>query len=299
MRNIRVLAELGLAKPPKWLPANVHYETQMGSVVYGVSNDTSDMDLYGFAIPPKELVFPHLAGEIPGFGRQVKRFEQYQEHHISDPSELGGHGRTYDITIFSIVKFFQLCMENNPNMVDALFTPQTAVLTCSRIGQMVRERRHIFLHKGSWHKFKGYAYSQMHAMANKKPEGKRRELVEQFGYDVKYAYHVIRLMDEVEQILSTGDLDLQRAREQMKAIRRGDWTQEQIREYFSTKEKDLEALYHSSTLPHSPDEGRIRQLLLECLEEHYGSIDDCVVDPDAATQALREIKGVLDRFKSL
>ena len=52
-------------------------------------------------------------------------------------------------------------------------------------------------------------------------------------------------------------------------------------------------------MPHSPDEGRIRQLLLDCLEEHYGSIDDCVVNPDAAMQGLREIKAVLDRFKEL
>src|SRR5688500_2656981 len=71
------LAARKLALPPKWLPNAVAYETIMGSVAYGVSSDTSDMDVYGFCIPPKEMIFPHLAGEIPGFGTQVQRFEVY------------------------------------------------------------------------------------------------------------------------------------------------------------------------------------------------------------------------------
>lgn len=282
---------------PKWLPNAVAYETIMGSVAYGVSSDTSDMDIYGFCIPPKEQVFPHLTGEIPGFGRQIQRFEQYQQHHVHDPDALGGKGREYDLTIFSIVKFFQLAMENNPNIVDSLFTPVSCVLHSNRIGEMVRENRRIFLHKGAWHKFKGYAYSQLHKMDIKNPQegSKRAEIIEQFGFDVKFAYHVVRLIDEVEQILAEGDLDLQRNREQLKAIRRGEWTSEQIREFFTQKEKDLEALYAKSSLPHTPDEGKIKQLLLDCLEAHYGSLADAVVVPGQERELLRQIKELCER----
>jgi hypothetical protein len=28
-------------------------------------------------MPPKEMVFPHLAGQIEGFGRQQQRFEEW------------------------------------------------------------------------------------------------------------------------------------------------------------------------------------------------------------------------------
>src|SRR5687768_13321789 len=122
------LTEAGRISPPKFLPNSICYETMMGSVAYGVESDTSDVDIYGFGVPPREMVFPHLAGEIPGFGRQIKRFEQYQEHHIDDPDALGGHGRQYDVQIFSIVKFFQLAMENNPNIIDSLFTPLRCIL---------------------------------------------------------------------------------------------------------------------------------------------------------------------------
>jgi hypothetical protein len=65
------------------------------------------------------------------------------------------------------------------------------------------------------------------------------------------------------------------------------------------KEKELEILYAESKLPHAPDEGKIKNLLLQCLEHHYGSLDKCIVNPDAAVTALREIQEVLERNKNL
>ena len=246
----------------------------MGSVAYGVSSDTSDIDLYGFCVPPKNIVFPHLSGEINGFGRQHKRFEVWQQHHVKDESAK----KQYDLSIYNIVKFFSLCMDNNPNMIDSLFVPRRCVLHSTQIGEHVREHRKEFLHKGSWHKFKGYAYSQVHKMRTKEPEisSHRYEIKIKFGYDVKFAYHVVRLLNEVEQILTENDLDLERNREQLKSIRRGQWTQQQIIDYFETKEKSLEELYTKSSLQYSPNEERIKTILLECLEMHYGSLDKAI-----------------------
>jgi len=288
MSILNRLESLGLIHPPKWLITNVHYMTLSGSVSYGVSADNSDNDIVGFAIPQKEMIFPHLCGEIEGFGKQKKRFNQWQEHHVDDKSA----GKMYDFTIYSIVTYFNLCMGNNPNMIDSLFTPVNCVIHSTSIGNMVRENRKIFLHKGCWPKFKGYAYSQMYKIEHKDPDegGKRRELIEKYGYDTKHAYNVIRLMDEVEQILTLGDLDLQRAREQMKSVRRGEWKLEDIKQHFQTKEKVLEEVYAKSTLPWGPDEPRIKQLLLDCLEHHFGSLDKCV----AVYGNFSEILGALD-----
>jgi predicted nucleotidyltransferase len=297
--TLQRLTDRGIIKPPRWLPGNVQYETIMGSVAYGVSSDTSDVDVYGWAIPPKEEIFPHLRGEILGFGHQAKRFEQYQEHHVEDIDALAGHGRTYDLTIFSIVKFFALAMENNPNIIDCLFTPTTCVLHSTRVGNLVRENRRLFLHKGAWPKFKGYAYSQLHKLTIKQPQGKRARLVEQHGFDTKFGYHVVRLIGEVEQILMEEDIDLQRNNEQLKAIRRGEWTEERLRGWFADKETHLEQVYATSPLRSVADEGRIKALLIDCLEEHYGSLEKCLVDPDRATVALRNIQAELDRVKDM
>jgi predicted nucleotidyltransferase len=161
------LAQKQFIHPPQWLPSNIHYEVIMGSEAYGVSSNDSDIDIYGFCIPPKDMIFPHLRGEIPGFGNQIKRFEQYQEHHIKDPYK----GKEYDCSMYSIVKYFQLCMENNPNMIDSLFVPERCVLHITRIGQMIREKRKSFLHKGSKQKYIGYAYSSLHKAGNKTHKG--------------------------------------------------------------------------------------------------------------------------------
>lgn len=299
MSTTQRLTTRGLIRPPAWLPSNVQYETVMGSVAYGVSSDTSDMDVYGWAIPPKDDVFPHLQGEIQGFGRQVKRFQIFQQHHIDDADARAGRRRTYDLSIFGIVKFFALAMDNNPNVIDSLFTPANCVLHSTKAGTLVREQRRLFLHKGAWPKFKGYAYSQLHKLAIKQPQGARAGLVAEHGYDTKFAYHVVRLIGEVEQILLEGDIDLQRSSDQLKAIRRGEWSLEQLRCWFTEKESQLERLYTESNLPAKPDEGSIKALLLAALEEHYGNLSDCVVEPDAAVAALRRIQGELDSVRNL
>jgi predicted nucleotidyltransferase len=162
------LHKKGLIKSaPAFLSGGVQYEVIMGSMAYGVNTDASDMDIYGFCIPPRDYVFPHLRGEIAGFSTPGPQFEQYQEHHILDSSALGWQGREYDLAIYSIVKYFRLCMENNPNMIDSLFVPQRCVLFSSTVGNMVRENRKLFLHKGAWHKFKGYAFAQMRKLHTK------------------------------------------------------------------------------------------------------------------------------------
>jgi predicted nucleotidyltransferase len=284
VKTVAELSKKGIIKPPSYAKST-HYETIMGSFSYGVSSDSSDIDIYGFCIPPKEDVFPHLKGEIIGFGRQINRFEQWQQHHVVYEK------KQYDFHVYNIVKYFSLCMENNPNMVDSLYTPPHCIVNSSKIGDMVRDERKIFLHKGSYHKFKGYAFSQLHKAKNKNPESKRREIIKKYGYDVKFAYHVVRLADECEQILTTGTLDLGRAREHLKAIRRGEVPLEQIDEWFAEKEHSLEKLYHEcNILPYSPDEFKIKNLLLHCLEEHYGKLENCIIIPSKAENVLKKIK---------
>jgi predicted nucleotidyltransferase len=299
MSTIQKLAERGLAKPPRWLPSNTIFECVGGSISYGVSADSSDYDVWGIAIPMKDDLFPHLKGEIPGFGHQHQRFEQYQEHHIKDKDALGGKGREYDITIYSIVKFFQLALDNNPNILDCLFVPRECILHCTQVGNIIRENRKLFLSKQAWPKFKGYAYAQAHKLSNKTPIGKRIELVEKYGYDVKFGYHIVRLLSEVEQILTEGDLDIQRNREQLKAIRRGEWTEKDLRDWFAQKEVSLEKVYLESKLRQKPDEAAIKAVLLNCLETHYGSLQDCLVSVEPAIVALKNIQAELDKVKGL
>ena len=62
------------------------------------------------------------------------------------------------------------------------------------------------------------------------------------------------------------------------------------------KEKELEKVYLQSTLPNKPDVPRIRELLLNCLEQHYGDLSQAVSRPDQATTTLKAIKSLLDHY---
>lgn len=290
---IKDLSNKQLVKPPEFVKNQTQYEVIMGSVAYGVSSDNSDVDIYGFCIPLKEKIFPHLAGEIMGFGRQIQRFEQYQQHHVKDISAK----KEYDFSIYSIVKYFQLCMNNNPNMIDSLFVPRRCITHITQVGEMVRENRKLFLHKGAWYKFKGYAFSQIHKMKTKNPTGKRKEMIKKFNFDVKFGYHTVRLLNEIEQILTEGDLDLERNREQLKSIRRGEWSMDRIIKYFEDKEKDLESLYTHSKLQHSPNEQKIKQLLLDCLEQHFGSLEKAISLPNKTENLIKDLENLIYKYK--
>lgn len=294
MSIIEKLHKKGLIKPPSYVVGSTFYETIMGSQAYAVSSDSSDNDIYGFCIPRKDIVFPHLRGEIFGFSTPGERFEQYQEHHIVEKDT----GKEYDLNIYNIVKYVRLCMDNNPNMIDSLFTPIMCVTKSTRISNHLRDNRKLFLHKGSWHKFKGYAYGQMHKMRIKTPVvgSKRYDSIMKFGFDVKFAYHVVRLLNEVEMILLEGDLDITRNNDQLKAIRRGDWKLEDVEQYFNSKEKDLEKVYIESKLQHSADEGVIGRILMECLEEHYGSLTGVIESESQYKSLLRQIQGLVAKI---
>lgn len=363
--QVQRLHRLGLLDKgvPGWLMTNVAYECLMGSIAYGVSSDMSDTDVYGWTIPTKEIVFPHLGGEITGFGTQIKRFNNYQQHHIRDAST----GREYDIDIYNIVRYFQLCMENNPNMIDSLFVPQRCILHMTSIAQMVRDRRREFLHKGAMHKLKGYAFAQLSKMDVKKqnvPEvhalwkfeddnglahtitkeqveeelvdreigqirtqthdlfkhlstelmleylelfkfmftkNKRLDGIKRHLYDVKFGYHVVRLVSQCEQILLEGNLNLEEPgrREHMKAIRRGEVKEADLRAWFAEKERSLERLYETSTLRHNPDEASIKQLLIDCLEHHYGRLSQAeIAIPGREKNLLDRIGIIIDEHRS-
>lgn len=273
---------------PSWLPNCIQYETIMGSEAYGCAKDFSDKDMYGFCIPSKEHVISN--NELIGFGSKKEHFEQWQLHHIMNTD----NNTEYDCSIYNITKYFQLVMENNPNMIDSLFTPIRCVVYSTNVGNHIRANRNLFLHKGAYHKFRGYAYQQMHKIRTKQhwQNEKRREDIDKFGYSTKYAMHLVRLLEECKQILIEESLDLERNREMLKTIREGQWTLEQIEKYMEDNEKVLGDLYLSSKLQHKPDEDKIESLLFECLEMYYGSIDKIEKEGNAI-QLLNKIREIL------
>jgi hypothetical protein len=103
-------------------------------------------------------------------------------------------------------------------------------------------------------------------------------------------------LNEIEQILVEGNLDLERNREQLKSIRRGEWKLEEIETYFTEKEIKLETLYTKSELQHSPDENKIKMLLLRCLEERYGSIDTLLKVDNRYISLIDDLRLIVSKY---
>jgi hypothetical protein len=167
------------------------------------------------------------------------------------------------------------------------------VLHASGIGQLIREKRHIFLSKSLYKKFKSYAYSQLHKINSKEPIGKRKNIVDLYGWDTKFGLNLVRLAGECEQLLLRGELDLRENKEYLKAIKRGEISKEDVFQWFKEKEPYLERLYEKSSLPEEANLKEIKTLLLSCLEQHYGNLSDSII-LDKATITLEKIRKIVN-----
>lgn len=297
IQTIQMLASKGLANPPRWLCDNMCYATVMGSLAYGTSSDSSDCDIYGFCIEPRRYVFPYSSSEyIFGFGKEPEKFEQYIQHHIFDEHDLGGKGRTYDYTIFGIIKAFNLWSSGNPNCLEMLFTSNEVIIQQTQIAKNIRDNAHIFLSKQCYAKFMGYSASQIHKAKIKNPNGKRAELVKNHGFDSKFLANSVRLAYECETILNERTIDLRRFSDHVKGIRKGEYTLDEVMRWLDEKEKALIKCFSDSKIPENPNMEEVKNLLLVSLESHYGSIDKTIDRDTINGQALREILGVLDKY---
>ena len=302
MSTLQRLTDRGLVKPPRWLPGNVQYETIMGSVAYGVSSDTSDVDVYGWAIPPKEDIFPHLRGEIPGFGKPGQAVRAvYQEHHVEDRDALAGHGphlRPDDLRHRQVLPPGDGEQpERHRLAVHArdLRPAQHAgsAISCGRTAGCSSTR-------GPGPSSKGTPTSQLHKLAIKQPQGKRAELVAEHGFDTQ-----VRLPRRAAHRRGRDDPagGGHRPPAQQRATQ-GDPPGRVDRGAAAGLVRREGVAPGAGSTPRArcgrrPDEPKIKALLITALEEHYGSLEGCVVDPDRAVVALRNIQAELERVKDL
>ena len=131
-----------------------------------------------------------------------------------------------------------------------------------------------------------------------KNEKRRNDTVEH-NFSSKFLMHVVRLALECEQLLLTGELDLQRDSQTLLSIRRGEWTLEQGKKWWEEKERALETAYtNCRVLPHRPDEAKIKELLLQCLEHHYGSLAAAVVRVPQLDALVNDLQALATKYSA-
>jgi predicted nucleotidyltransferase len=97
----------------------------------------------------------------------------------------------------------------------------------------------------------------------------RAELEKKYGYDVKHAMHLVRLMKTGLEVLESGEIQVYRDdREELLAIRNGAWSYDEVVEFATECEKDLDELYKETRLPKNADRKFLDSLCQEIIEEY-------------------------------
>lgn len=245
----------------------LQYLTLMGSHAYGVVTPESDYDVYGFFIPPMELLYPYLGGEIEGFGEKVDRIPQWRLDNIVGLDAYGDM-LEIDCTIFNITRYFTLLMDNNPNILESIYTDEEDVIYQSDIAKNIRKNREVFLHKGLVTQFMGYATSQLKAL-DKNRIGSRVALIEKYGYDTKNAYCLLRLFEECRQLLTLGEIQIKKMSGDLVDVRNGKWELDAVLTLAEEYKTEIQLLEKHNNLPEEPRYQDIRVLLLKSINDYH------------------------------
>lgn len=90
---------------------------------------------------------------------------------------------------------------------------------------------------------------------------KRKALEDEFGYDLKYASHIVRLLLEGKELLLTGNITFPLTEaEEILAIKQGKYTYDEFMLMIRNMEKEFETWYNQSILPNSPDRNKLLEL---------------------------------------
>ena len=209
-----------------------------------------DVDILGSVLPPVDL----LVG-----------LDEWQ-HWVEMIDEL-------DVTFFSLRKLVALWLKSNPNVLGLLWMRPEDFIVRSEPFERFRDARQAFVCTQVADAFGGYAMSQLRAIHKNRHEGymgqKRRVLVERYGYDVKHAAHLVRLLRMAVEFLEEGTLNVYRMHDadQLRSIKRGEWELEQVQREAGELFARLEGLKERSTLPVKPDRGLANRLLIEVTED--------------------------------
>lgn len=253
----------------QWIFDNLLYETILGSHAYGCERSDSDYDILAIVIPPREMLFPSEYDFIIGFDQlptfKRKELKGAEKRVIID-------NKTIEIEWISLVEFFYQCaIKGSPNLIEALFTRQNLVTYTSQYADILRSNRKLFLSIRTYHAFRGYSYSQLHRIKNRDYiSAERLEIINNFGYDVKMASHVFRLLDQIIQILTIGDIDLMRTKDEQKCIKAGEWGSfDQFEREYYKRMSNIDELVTKCSLSLAPRTDELRKILKECIYLFY------------------------------
>lgn len=239
------------------VPENTILLGYRGSIAHGTylrpddPNSVDDKDIMGVCIPPIEQYFGML------------HFEQREKML-----------REWDSVVYELLKFIRLLVKSNPNVLNLLWLREQDYIHVTRLGQILIDARKMFVTKQIYYSFTGYAYGQLKRMTHHEFRGymgeKRKKLVEKYGYDVKNASHLIRILRMGIEFLREGELHVYRHdAPQLVEIKTGKWELGKVQEEANFLFKRAQTAYDECGFPVRPDNDKVNELAVKILRENF------------------------------
>lgn len=198
------------------LPGPEILRVEVGSTAHGTSIDNQDdTDYMGICVEPARVIYG-----LERFDQVVSRDRQ------PDERSLAGD---VDLVVYGLKKWMALAVKGNPSILMMLFGP---VVSSTPHGQWLRENSHLIVSRRALGPYGGYMRAQALRMMGltggghgRRGGAKRPELVDQHGYDTKFAMHMVRLGFQGIELMTTGKITLPmtgEAGDYCRAVRRGE-----------------------------------------------------------------------------
>lgn len=232
-----------------------------GSQLHGAKvHGYDDLDIYGCYIEPPT----HILGL-----RAIEHFvwssgSQREKNTAND----------VDVTMYSLHRWGELILKGNPAILHFLYAENQS--DCKDWDRHIAPHRDKFLSKRSAEQYLGFAESQRMRLTGERGmgrHGQRTDLVEKFGFDVKFAMHYIRLLYECRELLKEHKLTLPRPepeRTHLIGIRTGKYTQDEVFAVGRELKAECDNLLALSDLPETPDIHDVSRIISSAYLQHWG-----------------------------
>ena len=220
----------------------------VGSEAHGLNlPGTDDHDEMGVCIEDVEDAICE-----PVFEQFIYRSAAEREQKHDAPSQPGD----LDLTIYSLRKYLRLALQGNPTVLTLLFTKN--VVRGDARGMRLQEMAPHIISRAAGKRYLGYLESQRMRLLGEKGQKKvnRPELEEKYGYDTKYAMHMLRLGVQGIELLTTGRITFpmpEGSRKWIRSVREGKVPLDEVLSTTGLYEREIKDLLDTSPLPEHPN----------------------------------------------
>lgn len=237
----------------------------VGSQMHGTGDPAGeDTDIMAIVIEPEWMVFG------------TQHFETTQIR--TQPEGVRSGPGDIDYVAHSLMKWVRLAAKGNPSILLPMFVPDDhkGMQHITPEGHVLRQHRDLFVTKSAGAQHLGYMTAQRARLTGERggKHTNRPELIEKYGYDTKYAMHMLRLGYQGLELMTKGTITLPVPEPHLSMlveVRKGRRTLEDCLAVQAYLEGELEQATNKADLPKQPDPVRLGRLCADLYQSYWAA----------------------------